>query len=339
MTPQERQLVSVLGETEFANIFDLVLMFICYGAYILGFIIAVRSLTIGTWGRPQTVLLACLITTFICFSWDVFNAGAVVLELDWYTLEQGITGQTQAADKKVMEWQVTSGWPSIINLLLSDGIVVWRASTLYARSKFWRFILATLMIANISINVADTIWDIFNEETEFSKSAILDWVAVGLSLIVNMVATVLFSYKAWKHRRYMDGVNGGLARRGAQAQKILNLLVESGVIFCIVQSFYVIVIALDTCDITTMWPRNTVDTVFIIASSCYPVTVIGLLHKDNKRLASAESFNTRSSLQSDDICFSTIRGSNGIVSSIDYNDRLTRLESSISSKDTTPCFA
>ncbi|KAF9061308.1 hypothetical protein BDP27DRAFT_1452335 [Rhodocollybia butyracea] len=289
MTPTEKQLVSVFTEQVFYNIFNLILTLTCYGAFMLGFIIALQSLTMGSWGRPQTVLLACLITTFICFSWIVFDVGAVFLEVDYYALDQTLV---TAANKKVMIWEDTSGWPFIINLLLSDSIVVWRAFMLYAQSKFWRFILVILLIANVGLNVGDIIWDTVNEGTEFSKSVILDWLAVVLSLIVNMIATMLFSYKAWNHHQYMEGVNGALVRRGTRAQKILNLLIESGVIFCTVQFIYVIVIVLDACNIiisSSQWSRHTVDAIFITASACYPVAVIGLLNMDNKRLASTDS--------------------------------------------------
>ncbi|KAF9061307.1 hypothetical protein BDP27DRAFT_1429119 [Rhodocollybia butyracea] len=340
MTPTEIQLVSGFGEQGFYKIFDLILSLTCYGAFMLGFIIALQSLTIGSWGRSQTVLLACLTTTFICFSWIVFDAGAVFLEVDHYAFiqtfkEQGITAQANTATKNIMIWQETSRWPSIINVSIVMEIFYQchssyaaaferqhrslEAFTLYAQSKLWRFILVILMIANISLNAGDAIWDIIIKSTEFSKSSILDWLGVLLSLIVNMVATVLFSYKAWTHHRYMEGVKGSLVRRGARAQKILNLLIESGIIFCTVQFVYVIAIMLDAYSIITTSsprsPRVPVDTLFVTASACYPVAVIGLLHKDNKRLASTEISNAQNSAQSDDICLSTVRDFSGTASS------------------------
>ncbi|KAF9050914.1 hypothetical protein BDP27DRAFT_1434003 [Rhodocollybia butyracea] len=202
MTPEESQLVSAFGEEGVFNMFTLIFTFTGYGAFILGFILALQFLIIGSWGRPQTFLLVCLITAFICFSWDVFDNGAVFLEVDRYALvrtsEEGITAQIwYTANKKLILWQDTSTWPGAINLLLSDSIVVWRAWTLYHQSKSWRFVLAILMIANISLNVANPIWIDVKEGIDVSKSAILDWLSAALSLIVNLVATILFSYKAW----------------------------------------------------------------------------------------------------------------------------------------------
>ncbi|KAF9022847.1 hypothetical protein BDP27DRAFT_1082204 [Rhodocollybia butyracea] len=292
MTPEERQLVSAFGEEGFVIILNLILILTGYGAFILGFIIALQSLAIGSWGRPQTCLLVCLI-----------------INVDRYafmqTLEQGVGAQTHVANERIKAWQATSHWPALINLLLSDGVVVWRASALYHQSKFWRFILAILMIANISLNVADSIWDNVNENIEFSNSAILDWLSVVFSMSVNMVATILFSYKAWNHHQYMRGLNGSLALRGTRAQKILNLLVESGVIFCTVQFMYIIVVALNACNIipasSSQWPRRTAEAVFVTACACYPVAVIGFLLKDGKQLASSGS-----SIESGGVCFSTM---------------------------------
>ncbi|KAF9067505.1 hypothetical protein BDP27DRAFT_909731 [Rhodocollybia butyracea] len=325
MSPEEIQLVSALGAEGVSNIFNLILILTGYGAFILGFIIALQFLTIGSWGCQQTCLLVCLITTFTCFSWTVIYVGAVFLEVDRsafiQTLDQGVTAQALVANKKFMTWQATSSWPGQINLLLSDSIVVWRASALYHQSKFWRFILAILMIANIGINLADCGWISVNESIEFSKPIILDWLSAVLSLNVNITATILFSYKALNHHRYTGGLSGGLALRGTRAQKMLNLLVESGVIFCTIQFIYVIVIVLDAYNIITpnsQWPRHAVDALFVTASACYPVAVIGLLHKNNKRPRSTESYSppSQNSVQSDDICFSTMRDSYGVVASL-----------------------
>ncbi|KAF9065829.1 hypothetical protein BDP27DRAFT_1424449 [Rhodocollybia butyracea] len=323
MIPDERQLVSAFAEEGFFNVFILILIFTGYGAFILGLIIALQSLTIGSWGRPQTFLLVCLITTFICFSWNIVNVGAGFLGVDRFAFmhisdELGIT--TQIANKKVITWQDDSN----IQLLLSDSVVVWRVWALYHQSKFWRSVLAILMIANISLNVADSVWVDVKEGINLSESAILDWLSTVASLIVNMVGTILFSYKAWKHYRCMKGLNGGLAHRGRRAQKVLNLLIESGVIFCTLQSMYIIVIALCTYNIiltsTSQLPRHAADAIFVTASASYPAAVIGLLHKDNKQLARTKSTNALSSIHSDDtICLTTMEdsgGNPGIVASL-----------------------
>ncbi|KAF9071955.1 hypothetical protein BDP27DRAFT_1496511 [Rhodocollybia butyracea] len=278
MTPEERQLVSAFGEEGFVIILNLILILTGYAI--------------------------------------VFSIGTLFLDVDRYafmqTLEQGVGAQTHVANERIKAWQATSHWPALINLLLSDGVVVWRASALYHQSKFWRFILAILMIANISLNVADSIWDNVNENIEFSNSAVLDWLSVVFSMSVNMVATILFSYKAWNHHQYMRGLNGSLALRGTRAQKILNLIVESGVIFCTVQFMYIIVVALNACNIipasSSQWPRRTAEAVFVTAcklimmvQACYPVAVIGFLLKDGKQLASSGS-----SIESGGVCFSTM---------------------------------
>lgn len=111
------------------------------GGFILGFIIAVRSLTMcvffflqvtylpfivfylprrDSWGRPQIILLVCLATILICFTWEGLYNGAVFLTSDRYTFiqtsEQGLAAQAQAALKKIKIWEFMSDWPATVNV-------------------------------------------------------------------------------------------------------------------------------------------------------------------------------------------------------------------------------
>ncbi|KAF9064096.1 hypothetical protein BDP27DRAFT_1367481 [Rhodocollybia butyracea] len=189
--------------------------------------------------------------------------------------EHGITLQVQASTKKIITWRKMTDWPSTTNLLLSDGIVVWRAWCLFQQDRLQRLVLVMLMIANIGINVADCIWSDF--EFLLSKTSILDWISVGFSMMLNMVVTILFACKAWNHRRYIADLHASMSGKGTWAKNILNLLIESGTIFCAVQFIYIIVILLDAYSIiASLWPLEIVSGLFAIACAGYPVAVIVL---------------------------------------------------------------
>ncbi|KAF9064675.1 hypothetical protein BDP27DRAFT_1405225 [Rhodocollybia butyracea] len=204
--------------------------------------------------------------------------GGSLLSLDRYrfmqTLEQGLISQAQAADKKTIIWLYMSNWPATITLLLSDGIVVWRACSLFQQDRFWRLVLVVLMIANIGINVADCIWSDLHPNFQY-KATILDWLSLVLSLVVNMVATILFACKAWKHHWYIAGLIGGLTHKVTRAENILNLLIESGAIFCAIQCINIIITVLDAYNvIASSWPPEIIQAIAAVAFAWYPVAVI-----------------------------------------------------------------
>ncbi|KAF9064676.1 hypothetical protein BDP27DRAFT_1367025 [Rhodocollybia butyracea] len=234
------------------------------------------------------------------------------LAVDGYTFmqtsEQGLIGQAQAADKKTMIWHYMSDWPGTITLLLSDGIVVWRACSLFQQDRFWRLILVMLMIANIVPPVS----------IQGSYSGLAFECA---SLVVNMVATILFCLQSsvghilnvqiWKDHRYIAGFSGDLARRVTRAENILNLLMESGAIFCAIQCISIIITVLDAYNvITSSWPPEIVQAIAAVAFACYPVSVIILIHKGNE--ARPATYSSERPSQNEYI-FSTIIDSNGIV--------------------------
>ncbi|KAF9071834.1 hypothetical protein BDP27DRAFT_1418652 [Rhodocollybia butyracea] len=279
MDPTEQQLIYAEAEMLLFGVVLLMVILIGYGAFLLGFIAAVRMLTIkGAWGRPQTILLSCLVASLVCFTWSVICNGGIYLSDDRYTLQTIGLAQAQAAGlKKTIIWQYMPDWPVTINLLLSDGIVAWRACSLFQQDRFQRLILAVLMIANIGINVADCIWA---DLQLHSRATTLDWLSSVLSLSVNMIATILFACKARKHHRYISGLHGSVARKGTCAENILNLLMESGAIFCVIQSINIIITFLDAYNmITSQWALEISEGIIVVAYACYPVTVITLAHR------------------------------------------------------------
>ncbi|KAF9066118.1 hypothetical protein BDP27DRAFT_1330978, partial [Rhodocollybia butyracea] len=256
MTPGEQQLLSTYAQNMFFNSINFIVS-VVPGAFVLGFIIAVRSLmTTERRGRSQTALVVCLTTIFICFTLFVSYQGGVSLTSTWYTLvrvsEEGFATQVQAANEKTTTWQFMSSWGTTISVLLSDGTVVWRAWCLFQGNKLWKLTLVILMILNVCINVADCIWlDIkLSLRSSDAKPTILDWLSAVLPLIVNMVTTIL---------------------------SILNLLIESGAIFCAIQTTYIIALVLGTYGVITSWVLAAVESVFAIASACHPVAIIALV--------------------------------------------------------------
>ncbi|KAF9064479.1 hypothetical protein BDP27DRAFT_1425770 [Rhodocollybia butyracea] len=85
-------------------------------------------------------------------------------------------------------------------ILAGDLVICWRAWVLLPHDKFWRFVLAMLMICNIGLNIADLILTLVAGEDANTFDfliQVLDWTYVALSWVVNLTATSLIGWKAW----------------------------------------------------------------------------------------------------------------------------------------------
>ncbi|KAJ3984376.1 hypothetical protein F5890DRAFT_51177 [Lentinula detonsa] len=297
MTPDEQEMLASFAQVAFFNTVNSIVTITGYGAFVLGTSIAVLSLRRKSWGRSQTSrgLLVCLLLIFICFTWDVFYSGGFNLTDIQYTfvktLPEGLVAQAQHSDDKTSTWQYMPSWAATINLLLSDCIVAWRAWILFQHDRLWRCALVVLMVANIGVNIADCIWGDIELKVEVAGSTTLDWLSSILSLVVNLLATLLIAFKAWKHHRFMTEA---LLRRRTRAQSMLLLLVESGAIYCAIQSVYAVFILLDVytvVDVGFSQAMNIITAMSIVAAACYPVAVIILIHKDSSPIVEIETFD------------------------------------------------
>ncbi|KAE9404919.1 hypothetical protein BT96DRAFT_916580 [Gymnopus androsaceus JB14] len=183
-------------------------------------------------------------------------------------------------------------WSQMCSLLWSDLIVSWRAWVLFTNNKLMRFILAVLMGVNIGINVADSIEDSIVQAALGNAAGpiLLDWVAPGISLAVNIFATLSIGWKACSHYRFMKEAS---IHRRSHAIKVLLLLIESGTIFCIIQSLYIALVTFSgDSGLQLQELYHAVNIIFFgIAVPWYPVAVIILVLSNNSPVAEVASFH------------------------------------------------
>jgi len=124
--------------------------------------------------------------------------------------------------------------------VLADGVVVWRAWKI-CRDEYRKLLIAPMVMLVLSmvgvaaticvrafINVdplnrdkgrlADTL-DVFQEITLIS------------SLVTNILGTGVIWFKAWRYRRWIVEDLQGVVNKRTKAERVLALLVESGVIY------------------------------------------------------------------------------------------------------------
>ncbi|ETW82602.1 hypothetical protein HETIRDRAFT_426215 [Heterobasidion irregulare TC 32-1] len=124
---------------------------------------------------------------------------------------------------------------SSINPMLSDAVVTWRA---------WSAIGCA---AN----------DFYTNETLCRD---VQYIGLGLMLLTNIVATSSIAVTAWRHRRFIMA-NLGPKSKKTHAEKILVLLIESGMLYCLICAtpilFLFIKLPTEVYMIQWMWPTMT----------------------------------------------------------------------------------
>ncbi|KAJ7853318.1 hypothetical protein B0H14DRAFT_2758549 [Mycena olivaceomarginata] len=127
----------------------------------------------------------------------------------------------------------------MFNMIVGDGVVVWRAWVLYARAR-WVVGVPCLMLC---MSFIFTVIDLgclagagyANQTAMASGGAVceraeLSW---AFSFVTNGTCTVLIGYKAWQHRRSTRALNTTITSTRLSTNRILSLLVESGFIYCL----------------------------------------------------------------------------------------------------------
>ncbi|TBU31093.1 hypothetical protein BD309DRAFT_866060, partial [Dichomitus squalens] len=105
---------------------------------------------------------------------------------------------------------------------LSDAIVWWRVYAVWGGNRFITALGLTVLLPSIELGTGSL----------FIGSM---WGLMGdiFSVLVNLLATALITYKAWHHRRFVRDYLRAASSR-SQAERVLFLLIESGVAYCLI---------------------------------------------------------------------------------------------------------
>ncbi|PIL32081.1 hypothetical protein GSI_06786 [Ganoderma sinense ZZ0214-1] len=138
----------------------------------------------------------------------------------------------------------TSATTLAINVVLGDAIACWRACVVWQKSRVVRvlcglFLSATLVMGGVDASGGCVLGALGNARESLNVQGALfgretfGSAAYALSLATNLFATLLVAYKAWRSRRrlgqYLMAKVGG-----SQVEKLMALLVESGIIYSVI---------------------------------------------------------------------------------------------------------
>ncbi|KAJ7217753.1 hypothetical protein GGX14DRAFT_390528 [Mycena pura] len=123
----------------------------------------------------------------------------------------------------------------LVNYILSDGVVVWRARLICAPEHRKYMYLPVFIIcltavdvtALIALRIVSPYYDAFETSTSFASMIdILQLSGLSLSLLSNLTTTGVVGVTAWRHRQAIStGFN-----KTTQGNRILKLLLESGLL-------------------------------------------------------------------------------------------------------------
>ncbi|KAJ6564555.1 hypothetical protein B0H19DRAFT_1141405 [Mycena capillaripes] len=111
----------------------------------------------------------------------------------------------------------------LINFVLSDGIVAWRAWVISRRDYLSTVALIVLRTYDVSTHER-----IHNNNTFVKAISVLQLQNMATSLLSNISATGLIGATAWRHRQ---AIKASLHER-SKVNQVLALLIESGVLYC-----------------------------------------------------------------------------------------------------------
>ncbi|KAF9028618.1 hypothetical protein BDP27DRAFT_1350068 [Rhodocollybia butyracea] len=286
-TAVDQEILQLYGTDLFLNTIVGTMCCISYGTFILGACIVLHSM-ITTGKHMNIVILMSLIVIFLDFTWNIVGNGGVDLSptksLLIVELPGGLITQFQATAVTTRKWEFINPWTTAISSLMGDGIVVWRAWILFQNNKFWRKFLLFILAVDIILNLADCIWFEFKITIELEgQRTALDWIAIVINICVNFCATMMIGWKAWAHHRTLAGSFFEKRSCHAGSIKILLLWIESGAVYCFIQTLY-----LATNVIASVSPvisqsfrfqlaNAIIGTISLISAPLYPITVFLLI--------------------------------------------------------------
>lgn len=242
MTPSEAQTVQDIGISLLIDVVTLTCLTFLYGTFTI--LASVALYIIRRNGLGTRSNLTMFLLTILMFALSTVYWGTFVAEVTREISDILIRNPAEPLDNKI---QANGSWsfsvPDVIGILTSmtiyvvgDMIVVWRAWTLWNDNRKLMIVPMCLLASTLAVVITACGLRI---RLAYGDVEVIDVIGTrmqqtswALSLATNMVATSLIAYKAWKHQKSIRS-NLGSLKRPTKIQKILALLVGSGLLYCI----------------------------------------------------------------------------------------------------------
>ncbi|KAL5504110.1 hypothetical protein ACEPAH_8183 [Sanghuangporus vaninii] len=167
----------------------------------------------------------------------------------------------------------------LINYVLTDGVVVWRAWVLCKDGSKKILMVPLFLLLCTSLSVLATVsiraaMLVIGEKKLKPIIDVMQMVNLVLSLLTNICATSIIGWRAWQHRQEVREVVSKERGTNSKVGRILVLLVESGLIYCI-SGLFVLLASLVRLPHGTLGDIYT--TVHVQIAGIYPTVVLTLV--------------------------------------------------------------
>ncbi|KAL1662719.1 hypothetical protein GGF50DRAFT_58418, partial [Schizophyllum commune] len=170
------------------------------------------------------VLNACVTLLFLSSTLGVFTYVILLFLL----LRIGVGAPPSRYLAHISKLDIVHAVTARLNYIISDAIVVWRAWILWPNNRIAQGLLLLCMTYSaVAVIVNGAL------QASMSDSPVPHTIARSAMLVTNAVATALVGIKLWLYRRNVSA-SMKLMSGGGQVGGILVLLVESGVVYCVV---------------------------------------------------------------------------------------------------------
>ncbi|KAH8834147.1 hypothetical protein DL96DRAFT_1579572 [Flagelloscypha sp. PMI_526] len=239
-SPADIQTISDFGTQITGDFLTLVVAFLIYGAYICLFAMSTRIL-LRRWKTSSSSLLLMVLSMIL------FISQSLRIPTILYITAMDVKVLLGASDDPILvdRWEALRvishvtpimHWSRAITTIVADAIVVWRACMMPNRETGFALALTGLMILNAgNILVYPFMFTFARAWMRQHDRIVQVQYSSGLvsSLVTNFFATAFIGWRAWRHHKNIKSVLGNA--RNPQVGKVLVTLVETGVIYLVLQ--------------------------------------------------------------------------------------------------------
>ncbi|KIK56619.1 hypothetical protein GYMLUDRAFT_779478 [Collybiopsis luxurians FD-317 M1] len=247
MSANDLAVILGLGAVIKHTVIGYIIVSILFGLYIgaSGFAIYFIMNRLQNW--PQQIALSiqlCLSAVTICTFLTACAGGFLEVQMILIETNNSNSLGERAAAYDASKVPVLLSFKNInalsghINVLIGDILVFWRAWAIWHGNKFVQWMLIIFALSNAVFIILSTVWNwnLSDASDETFGSVFKYTVFLFFSLISNIFVTLAIAYRAWTTDMFGNHYPSPLGR--TQVQKVILFMVESGMIFCILQIAY-----------------------------------------------------------------------------------------------------
>ncbi|KAH0581128.1 hypothetical protein H2248_012256 [Termitomyces sp. 'cryptogamus'] len=239
MHSETRYFLTELGFSMENNLIDLTISLLCTGMagiftplYIMAIytILKRKGQSLHSWATLAIISFS-LLTSLAYTALEWMNS---LPKLDCFPIK--LSSEVQCFSSNIVV-TISMNWLSTLPLVFNDAIIVWRAWLIFNRQRWVLVFSVGLCICSFGVMMLSS-----DSVRGWSTGGvnIFTMVFFALSLLTNVVATLLIGMTLWNHLCFLKKIQI-LHQKFIGSWRILALLIESGVIYC---AFQLVIFAL-----------------------------------------------------------------------------------------------